>query len=455
MDLGFDTIGNATLICYDRGPVLVTDPWVRGSAYFGSWGLSHAVPAQQLDAIEGAEFAWISHGHPDHLNADSEPYFVDKSILLPDHVGARICKTYRNAGCDVTILKDRQWLRLSERIRVLCVADRNQDGILFVDIGGVLVVNLNDARWDNGWLLTARWVVARFDRSFVLSLTGHGDTDMINLRDENGQPALPRSVIEKRPLAEKIENTLRLVGASAFVPFSSLHRYQRTDSVWAAEHSVAAEEYGGEAGDVGSGANTLPPFVRYNCLADTFDELRPAPVAPSLYEPQAFGDDWSDQLDAADVRDAASYFAAIEHLAQAWDFVQLRVGGKEHTIDLGRGHGRGLTFEAPRTSLMKAIRGQVFDDLLIGNFMRTTIHGAQPKHGLYPDFTPYVARYADNGGARTKAELKAYWAAYRQRAPLEFLLSHWFLRCKNLLRPDSAAFDLLKRGFYRGLQHRR
>lgn len=35
MDLGFDTIGNATLICYDRGPVLVTDPWVRGSAYFG------------------------------------------------------------------------------------------------------------------------------------------------------------------------------------------------------------------------------------------------------------------------------------------------------------------------------------------------------------------------------------------------------------------------------------
>src|ERR1700716_3562690 len=45
MELGFETIGNATVVVHDDGvPVLATDPWVRGSAYFGSWGLSHAVP---------------------------------------------------------------------------------------------------------------------------------------------------------------------------------------------------------------------------------------------------------------------------------------------------------------------------------------------------------------------------------------------------------------------------
>jgi hypothetical protein len=47
MDLGFETIGNATLIAYDQGPVLVTDPWIEGSAYFGSWSLSHTIPAEQ------------------------------------------------------------------------------------------------------------------------------------------------------------------------------------------------------------------------------------------------------------------------------------------------------------------------------------------------------------------------------------------------------------------------
>lgn len=95
---------------------------------------------------------------------------------------------------------------------------------------------------------------------------------------------------------------------------------------------------------------------------------------------------------------------------------------------------------------MTAIRGRVFDDLLIGNYMRTTIHGPLPRRGLYPDFSPYVAKYADDGGARTKAELKAYRAAYRRRAPLEFLILYQAHRGKNLLRPDSAAYHTLKHG---------
>src|SRR5262245_6054127 len=71
MQLGFETVGNATLIAWDGRPVLATDPWIVGTAYFGSWGLSHTIPAAQLEAIRNADFLWFSHGHPDHLNADS------------------------------------------------------------------------------------------------------------------------------------------------------------------------------------------------------------------------------------------------------------------------------------------------------------------------------------------------------------------------------------------------
>jgi hypothetical protein len=70
---------------------------------------------------------------------------------------------------------------------------------------------------------------------------------------------------------------------------------------------------------------------------------------------------------------------------------------------------------------MCAIEWKIFDDLLIGNFMKTTLHGNWTKNGLYPDFSPYVAKYADNGEARTKEELQQYFNAYRRRAPLEFL----------------------------------
>ena len=71
MDIGFETIGNATLICHDGRPVLVTYPWIKGSADFGSWALSHQIPDEQMNSIEHCEFVWLSHGHPDHLSAES------------------------------------------------------------------------------------------------------------------------------------------------------------------------------------------------------------------------------------------------------------------------------------------------------------------------------------------------------------------------------------------------
>ena len=36
--IGFETIGNATITVFDDKPILVTDPWVSGNPYFGSWG---------------------------------------------------------------------------------------------------------------------------------------------------------------------------------------------------------------------------------------------------------------------------------------------------------------------------------------------------------------------------------------------------------------------------------
>ena len=92
MDLGFETIGNATLIAHDGGPVLATDPWIVGPAYFGSWTTSHMIPPEQLAAIHACPFLWISHGHPDHLSPASLATLADKTILLPDHVGGRIAR---------------------------------------------------------------------------------------------------------------------------------------------------------------------------------------------------------------------------------------------------------------------------------------------------------------------------------------------------------------------------
>lgn len=417
MELGFETIGNATLICHDRGPTLVTDPWIVGPAYFGSWTLGYEIPQEQMDAIRRCEYVWLSHGHPDHLSTDSLEVLRDKKILLPDHHGGRIRQYLEAKGFAVRVLQDRAWSQVSPNIRVLCIADCNQDAVLLVDLDGVLVINKNDA-FDHGWAHCVRKLVRRTKTSFLLSLSGYGDADMFNFFDEESRRVTP-PIKNGAPPGWKIARATEFFGAKFFVPFSSMHKYQRRDSIWANEYVTTLADY--PKGFDSRVAEMLPAFIRYDCAKGTCDAIRPAPVPDRVLDPEEFGDDWSIPLEPGEVAQIREYFRSISHLEHVLDFINFRVGGRDHVIEIGgRRRKKGITFEAPRRSLVRAIKWRIFDDLLIGNFMKTTLHGAWGSR-FYPDFSAYVGKYADNGLARTPEELEAYFEAYRRRAPLEFL----------------------------------
>ena len=418
MDLGFETIGNATLVAHDGGPVLVTDPWIDGSAYFGSWTRSHEVPQRQRDAIQGCRFVWISHGHPDHLSVESLERLRDKRILLPDHVGGRVRGDLCELGFHVEVLPDRRWVELSRRIRVQCIADWNQDAVLLVDLGGRLVVNLNDAS-DHGWGGHLRSTMRQYRETYLLALSGYGDADMINFVDEHGRQILPPAA-KRVPVGQGLTRLVDHYQARFFVPFSSMHRYQRTDSDWANAYVTPIADHA--KGFASRSCEMLPAFIRRDLARDDLERIDPplAPIAPR--DPREFGDDWSETLAPEEAREVEAYFRAFEHLRGILGFVTFRVGGRDTRIELNsRLSSKGITFEVPRGSLLAAVRWQVFDDLLIGNFMRTRIHGDLGERPLYPDFSPYVAKYGDNGRARTERELRAYFAAYRRRDPLGYL----------------------------------
>lgn len=419
MNTGFETIGNAILICCDEGrPVLATDPWIAGSAYFGSWGFSHEIPEEQGNAIRSAQYVWISHGHPDHLQAESLALLRDRKILLPDHVGHRILDDLKGQGFDVTTMTDRRWYTLSPRVKAMCISDYNQDAILLVDINGRLVFNRNDAS-DHGWESYVHGIVKQYDVSFLLALSSRfGDADMINYHDENGRRIPPRENVPS--LGARNAHRTETIGARYFVPFSSMHVYQREDSAWANVYHTSLAAYAD--GFRSKRCEILPAYIRYDCETDAVEELHPRELPLGLRSPAEFGDDWSEPLAAGDRALAERYFKSIGHLAEVLDFVNLRVGGRDNFIALADGRfKRGVTFEAPRGSLVTALQYEIFDDLLIGNFMKTTLHGDWGAGRLYPDFTPYVAKYADNGRARSKEELAAYFKAYRNRAVLDFL----------------------------------
>ena len=424
VDLGFETIGNACLICHDQGPVLATDPWIKGPAYFGSWTTSHEIPPEQLAEVKACKYLWISHGHPDHLSLESLAELKEKEILLPDHFGVhahtdphgggRIARELRGMGYRVRVLHDGVWNQLSPRMRVMSIGDYCQDAGLLVELGGRLLVDSND-KSDNGAGPFLRQLASRYDESYLLALTGYGDADMINFFDGGGH-RIPPPAMKKEPLLDGIEQILEFFGIKSYVPFSSQHRYQRTDSAWANECATPPEAYAGSFRS--SAKELLPIFCRCDFTRDEVRSINP-PARPNLLvSPEQFGDNWADELEPDDRQKIARYFGRLEHLKTFLGTLNFRVGGKDNVIEIERSRRLGITFETPRASLMTVIEYEIFDDLMIGNFTKTTLHGPWERQGtaaLYPDFIPFVTKVGDNGGAHTKDELVVYFAEYQRR----------------------------------------
>ncbi len=424
----FETIGNAIVIAYDDGPVLTTDPWIDGDAYFGSWGHDYTIPSAQRQAIRDAKYHWFSHGHPDHLNIHSLPLLTKGQFLVSDHYGSRIQRDLAAAGYAVRVLPDRQWVELSKGVKVYSVANQNQDSMLLIDVNGRLVINLNDSG-DYGESFRVRRIAKNFKEVYMLQLHGWGGADMLNLFDPAGR-RLTATEEKRRPIAPRSQRSAMTMGANRVIPFSSFQRYQREDSAWANDLVPQIADYRSDA--FAKGPEILPAFVRVDCETDQITPIDPPRAPPVIRKPEDFGDSWSDPLTADDKTKLRRYFTARETLFDNFGFIEISAGGSSVTVDLNRDKRNvGIGFECPRQSLMTSIEHELFDDLLIGNFMRTTLHNVE---GLYPHFTPYVAKYADNGGAKSKREVEAYFGHYYMRDPIAHTLKRFSTASETVVR---------------------
>jgi hypothetical protein len=72
---------------------------------------------------------------------------------------------------------------------------------------------------------------------------------------------------------------------------------------------------------------------------------------------------------------------------------------------------------------------------------------------LYPDFSPYAAKYADNGGAKSSRQLSQYFLHYFLRDPLASTLKMASTASEDVLRrlvpENSGLFRSAKQFYYR------
>jgi hypothetical protein len=447
--LGVKTIGNATLIAFDEQPILATDPWFgdEDEACFGSWGLTHEIPATVKAEIQAAKYIWFSHGHPDHLNPISVQRLRHASLLLPDHVGNRIKHDLESEGYNVTTLPDGRWVQLSKRIRVFCVSDYIQDAVLLVDVGGRLFINMNDCN-AHARLGQIAKIVRQFRYSYLLRLSGYGGADLINFHDPDGvqiERALDRRV--GRFLAQYAQR----IGARSVIPFSSFHQYRREDAAWANAYMPPLSAYRDGFDD--KIAEFIAPFVWVDCGSGEVVELKPDALPLRLCKAEDCGDSWSDELDADDRRLLDDYCRSKEALREKLGFVAFVVGGKSYTVDLAGRKDCGISFHVPRNSLMTAVGHRVFDDLVLGGFMKIFPHNMD----FHRDFIYVVAKYSDNGCAETQDELRSYFAEYRRRSGVAWVLHHLVKDGHRLFRRyakhDSKLYTMARDVYVRALRN--
>ena len=415
--IGAQTIGNATVIAYDKVPILSTDPWLGSDhyAYFGSWYLPYEIPENIHNDILSSKYIFFSHGHPDHLNPDSIHKFKNNTIVLGDHVGRRMYDDLKSRGYKVIILKERVWTELSKNVSVMSVSTKIQDTILIIKVKDDVFINLNDAGPMSHRFI--KKVVKGYKRKFLLSISGWGDADMINFYDKENNFIEPLAA-KKHPVGDYLSLIAKLFDANYVIPFSSFHEYQREDSVWANKYVTPMQEY---KNGIHKDITFVDPFAFINSEKD--GDIKSLPLKKrglTVKKAGDFKDNWSDLLETEDKIIIKEYFDKFEELQDKVGFINFVVGKQDFNLKMKGPIERGITFELPRNSLVEACKYSIFDDLLIGNFMKTQLHNLRSLYDPVINFNNIVPKYGDNGLAYTKEDLIRYEKEYAKRMGIEY-----------------------------------
>jgi len=414
--LGVQTIGNATLIAYDNVPILSTDPWMGGDhyAYFGSWHLPYDIPNNIKTDIIKSEYIWFSHGHPDHINHDSLNLFKNNKILVSEHFGARIYKDLKSENFNITILKDREWTNLSKNVSIMSITTNTQDSILLLRVNNDIFINLNDAGLYSSKFIKKQ--ISKFRRRFLLSISSF-EADMLNFFDQDDNFIKP-AIADKFSAGEYLSMLANVLDAKYIIPFSTFHEYQREDSIWVNDYIYPITK-------VHEGISNkhvyIKPFSFINSKKD--DDFLTTEVNKKKLEiksPNSFGDNWKDELNVHDKKIIEDYFNKFSSYREKIGFISFVIGGKELNLKFNGPKDKGISFELPRNSLLTACKYSIFDDLLIGNFMKTKLYNLNSLYDPSANFTHEICKFGDNGRVYSTEELDKYKRYYAKKMGKEY-----------------------------------
>lgn len=233
------TFGHATLVVSENGkPLVATDPWLFGSAYWRSWWLERPPSEAQIRLVHDACHVYITHGHPDHFHWPSLRRIGPRSILSPRLPDYPIPAFLREHGYSCEILEPFRYYQVTSSVRICSVPVLVDDSILIVETPNAYLVDLNDCFVTRGYLALIRHRCLDAGK-VVIALKSYSPASSRATTYRDGVRMPLKSKQDYVRIAQKMAGAL---GAQYFVPFASQAFFNRSDSRWANEHKVTYDD---------------------------------------------------------------------------------------------------------------------------------------------------------------------------------------------------------------------
>jgi hypothetical protein len=404
------TLGHASLAIYRDGasPVLFTDPWLVGSAYWRSWWLQHYPSAEELNWAANSAFIYVTHEHPDHFHLPTiRRLGHSPSYLFPSLPERGYLDHMTRLGYRAELVAPMQWRGLGEEVSILSIPVFNDDSLLLIDTPNAIIFNFNDAKPLPPVLKTIRRLADRIDKPRVL-LCSYSPASLVNsFLDDGGVVSLKSS----RDYVDYISGLSDALDARCYIPFASQATFDRPDSRWANDYQTTYEDL---RRHWRSRARLLPPYTTLDLTdlthewlsADRYRPMDPA-KAVALVE-QRLAAEKQATMAAEDV-------TALERRLNTWRWllclifrhgISFLVGERRFGYRALRGRlveDRGpatsdCLISVPTLTMKEALRNGRVSDLGITMFVRVRLLRRIDPRRIYALFM--LLQFADYGHSR-------------------------------------------------------
>jgi len=250
------TLGHATLMIKEDGiPLIATDPWLIGSAYWRSWWLEKYPTKEEIEDVRQAENIYITHSHPDHFHYPSLRHVGQRKILHPRFPRYDVPDFLEENGFESEVLEPWKWKQIGKNVRVMSLSVPIDDSVLIIETPNAFVLNFNDSNPRPGYLRLIRDKVITKGKAVVM-MKSYSPASIATSMYREGKASPMKG---KKDYSDTARTMAETIGATHFVPFASQVFFSRNDSTWANDTKVTYEDLKIFWGD--SPVQLCPPFI--------------------------------------------------------------------------------------------------------------------------------------------------------------------------------------------------